>query len=221
MEAYLEQLFSGKKIALIGPSRCIIGAHQGDEIEAYDLIVRLNHQWPIATFHEKDLGKRMDVLFHCCNPDFPVMRFACHGFKDTKIVFCEKGVQTALMSTICQDFAVPSIDITWQYTLINEQLNTKVNTGLAAIIYLLSLPISVLKLFGLTFFQEPYYEGYLGFGAQRQYWRVGAPPKQIWQHNIDVQFNYFLTNSCRDPRLLIDEHSRRIMRIDDSLYPLS
>ena len=67
MEAYLEQLFSGKKIALIGPSRCIIGAHQGDEIEAYDLIVRLNHQWPIATFHEKDLGKPKDTrLLSCC-----------------------------------------------------------------------------------------------------------------------------------------------------------
>ena len=197
----------------MGPSKCVVGSHMGEEIESYDFIARMNHQWPISTERQADVGKRMDLLYHCCNPDFSMMRFAIPEFQQTKLVFYEQGIQTSILKMICEENRVPSQDITWKYRELQAALQTLPNTGIVAIAHLLSLPISELKLFGLTFFQEPYYEGYLGAGTKPEHWAKGSPRK-IWEHQLDVQYAYFLDNLMPDPRLLIDAHSQRVMNLE-------
>ena len=85
------ELFRGMRVALVGPSRSIAGSGAGTAIEAFDLVVRMNHQWPVPVDLAADIGRRMDVLFHCCNGDYPVARFAIEAFGDTRIAFHEAG----------------------------------------------------------------------------------------------------------------------------------
>jgi hypothetical protein len=214
--------FHNKRIALVGPSNCIIDAQQGAEIDAHDVVIRLNHQWPIDSYHEVDLGKRMDVLYHCCNPDFSVMRLAIPALQETHMVFYEDGIQTSLLRMICAQKNILFFDITWQYQKLEKALSTRPNTGLVAITHILSLPIASLKLFGITFFQEPYYKGYRGIGANTEYWNKNSLPQQIWEHRLDVQYQYFLRYLAVHPKLIIDPYARQIMSmsIDKAPPPL-
>ena len=206
--------FENKKVALVGPSKSIIHSNQGIEIESFDYVARMNHQWPILSALNIDIGCRMDLLYHCCNPDFSMMRFSCPEFRDTRWVFYEQGIQTSVLKMICQEHKINSLDITSIYQNINNKLKMPPNTGIAAISHLLSLPIRSLKLFGLTFHQECYYEGYLGKGAEPKYWENGKALQKIWNHQIDKQFTYFLEHLLLDSRLSVDSLSRKIMRID-------
>lgn len=207
----LVHLFDKKCVALIGPSKCLIGQNLGKEIEEYDIVVRMNHQWPIPVERSFDLGKRMDVLYHCCNPDFSVLRFSIPEFKHTKLVCYESGIQAPIMRLLCSQYQVPLLDITTQYRELEQQLNTLPNTGLVAITHLLSLPITSLKLFGITFFRESYYEGYFGHGANSVHWTNNELPKKIWKHQLDIQYVYFLKKICQDPRLSIDSCTSKIL----------
>ena len=207
----LHDFFKNKRIALVGPSKCVVGAGMGAEIETFDLVARMNHQWPVPLERQTDVGKRMDLLYHCCNPDFSMMRLSIPEFQNTKLVFYEQGIQTSILKMLCTDNKIPSCDITWKYRELEALLNTFPNTGIVAISHLLSLPIASLKLFGLTFFKEPYYEGYLGAGTNSQYWADGALPRKIWKHQLDVQYEYFLKYLAPNPCLSIDEYSRHIL----------
>ena len=210
----LLEFFKNKRVALVGPSKSIVGARLGEEIEGYDLVARMNHQWPIPLHLQADVGVRMDLLYHCCNPDFSVMRFSTPEFKETKLVFYEEGVQTSILKMICKESLVPSHDLSWKYRELEEALNTLPNTGIVAISHLLSLPISSLKLFGLTFFKGPYYDNYLGNGAKPENWAEGGVPKKIWKHQLDLQYAYFLKQLLPDPRLAIDPYSRRVIALE-------
>lgn len=209
----INSLLENKTIALVGPSKSIINSGFGEEIERHDLVVRLNHQWPINNDLKSDVGERMDILYHCCNPDFSMMRFSIPEFQKTKMVFYEQGIQDALLRMICLEYKIPCMDITAEYQTLQHQLNTFPNTGLVAIRHLLSFSIRSLKLFGITFFQEPYYEGYLGNGANAKHWENGTLPKKIDLHQLDVQFAYFLKYFINDSRLAIDQYSHEIMGI--------
>ncbi len=70
--AALASLVAGKRVALVGPSVSIAGGGAGAAIESFDLVVRTNFQWPVPAGLVADLGSRMDILYHCCNGDFPV-----------------------------------------------------------------------------------------------------------------------------------------------------
>lgn len=121
------------------------------------------------------------------------------------MVFYEQVIQDALLRMICLEYKIPCVDITAEYQALQHQLNTFPNTELVAIRHLLSFPIRSLKLFGITFFQEPYYENYLGNGANAKHWKNDRPPKKIDLHQLDVQFAYFLKYFINDSRLVIDQ----------------
>ncbi|MCH6255233.1 glycosyltransferase family 29 protein [Puniceicoccaceae bacterium K14] len=57
-------LIRGRRVALVGPSESLVG--KGDEIDSYDLVVRLNnatHFYPFESNLSYDIGSRFDVLY--------------------------------------------------------------------------------------------------------------------------------------------------------------
>jgi len=201
----LTLFFKEKHIALVGPSQSIMQSLQGDLIEQHDYVVRLNHQWPFDAQLEPHLGRRMDILYHCCSADYSMLRFAVPDFQKTKLVLYETGIQSAILQLLCKQNHTPCVDITQNYHNLTEKLTSAPNTGLVAITHLLSYPIASLSLFGLSFYREPYYSGYLGVGADSKYWQKEHPPRQIRTHRLDVQFNYVVQHLLTDPRLKLDD----------------
>jgi hypothetical protein len=60
-------LVSGKRVAVVGPARTLIGKRQGQHIDSHDLVVRFNDTFGLPSRPElvADIGSRTDVLY--CN----------------------------------------------------------------------------------------------------------------------------------------------------------
>ena len=67
MGSYKEFL-RGKKVVLVGPASTLKGTGHGPLIDSHDVVVRLNHAWPLPKDLADDIGTRIDVLYHNLNP---------------------------------------------------------------------------------------------------------------------------------------------------------
>jgi len=201
--AELLEIFEGKKVVLTGPSEHIVGLGQGTHIEGFDLVARINFQWPIPLAYQQDLGKRMDILFHCANGDFNVGPLFNKDFKRTQAVFLENGPQFTRLMRKCRKLAIPCANFTRHYHQIAEKIGTYPNTGTTAIFTLLGLPIKELFVTGITSYQTHYYEGYLGSATQEENW-VNGPPAKIWNHEFLPQLEFLKSLTLREPRFKPD-----------------
>lgn len=63
-KAFLE----GKRVALVGPASSLKGQGYGPLIDSHDIVVRINHAWPLPEDAAEDIGRRTDVIYHNLNP---------------------------------------------------------------------------------------------------------------------------------------------------------
>lgn len=204
-------LLKGKRVALVGPSASILGEGRGGLIESFDYVVRMNFQWPIAENLVVDLGQRMDILYHCCNGDFPIKKILCKEFSMTKFVCYERNIDSRVLRRYCNDHNIKSLDITNVYSLLREKLNAAANTGTVAITHLLQFDLAQLFITGISFFREPYYPGYLGDGAKSSNWDDGKSPERIHEHIITPQIKHCRELISADSRVLLDRKLENIV----------
>lgn len=202
----------GRRVAVVGPSRSIVGSGLGKAIDAHDLVVRLNHGWPLPEPLHTDLGRRMDILYHCCNGDRPVDRVFADGGDRLRWACFEKDRDTPALLAACRRGGASTLDVTPVYAALRRRLRTYPNTGLVAIHHLLDSGAAGVAIFGMTFFREPYVAGYPGAGAAAVHWPVdGSSPTRIWKHDLAVQYRHF-ADLCRgEPRLAVDPVSLAVM----------
>lgn len=163
---YLEYLM-GKKVALVGPAPTIIGSKQGDLIDSYDIVVRVNKAVPIPTHLTRDIGKRTNILYNCLNPspecggpylmdEWKKLDWLCcpypavHPFDIDITRFKFKNENTIPFHTIDKE----------TYLTAAKEMNTRPNSGIGTIIDLMFHPIKELYVTGFTFFKGGYYSDY-------------------------------------------------------------
>ena len=202
-DAAFAALVRDKRLALVGPSISSVGANRGAAIEACDVVVRMNFQWPIPSALETDVGTRMDVLYHCCNGDFPVADLLVPGFAETRFVCWQANPDSFWLEAYCLDTGIPSLDVSSVYVELEELLRTPPFTGTVAIEHLLRFPVAELHLTGISFGVEPYYGGYKGHGAS-------ASPGVQAVHRVAPQVRYSRGVLARDPRLHLDPALERL-----------
>jgi hypothetical protein len=178
-----EDIFSGKKVAIIGPSPSIYNEENGCEIEdEYDIIVRINKQWHHDSSLDTYIGKRTDILYNCMNCSEecggvidinyakehnlklivdPIM-FGCnmqntrdHIFRGTKRL--DWYVMFHLNNQTTIPFGMINMD---KYTEWDKQADTRINTGLLAILDVLSSDAEEVYIKGFTFFKDGYISNY-------------------------------------------------------------
>ncbi len=197
------ELLTGKRVVLVGPAQHTIGLKKGAEIESFDLVVRLNFQWPVAKDVESDLGSRMDILYHCCNGDFPIERLLVPELRNAKFVLAEQGVHSRRLARHCDGIGVPCLYTSDLYHELKNKLGAPPSTGLIALTDILSHDVSELRVIGMTFGRTSYYPGYLGRGAQ------GG----VWQHDFSAEAKLVKELAKGDFRLRFDEISADALRL--------
>ncbi|MEE8594081.1 MAG: glycosyltransferase family 29 protein [Candidatus Bipolaricaulota bacterium] len=205
------EYLKGCSVALVGPASTIAGSRQGDRIDGYDRVIRLNHALPIPPHMIEDIGERTDVLYHHLNLEHPrvppLKEFTAILLGSVRWICCTFPYLPGLQSSEWIDavraelhgrlpFRAASLR---HYSWLRATMRTSPNGGISAIQDLLRFKIDKLYITGFSFFQTNsfYYDGYQGMGPGAH----GQQP-QIEQVRRWVQ---------RDSRIHMDKAARRIL----------
>lgn len=202
-------IYENKSIVLVGPSEYITRTSHGNMIDSFDIVVRMNNQWPVSDLLCGSIGKRTDVLYHCCNSDYNISRMLIDDLTDIKLLCLQRGVQYKLLSQYCDNLKIQYINISSIYRSIYNIYNIRLNTGIVAISHILSHRIKNLHLVGMTFNKQRYYDGYLGHGADASYWEDGYP-NFIWKHDAQLQYDLF-NSVLKNDKVTIDDEALKYM----------
>jgi len=234
-----ESIFSGKKVAIIGPSPSIYNEENGDEIEEkYDIIVRINKQWHHDPSLYTYIGKRTDILYNCMNCSEecggiidinyakqhnlklivdPIM-FG-YNMKNTRdhIFRSIKRLNWYVMFHLNNQNNIPFGMINMdKYIKWDNQANTRINTGLLAILDVLSSDAEEVYIKGFTFFKDGYINNYRN--------KIGG--KEITEENSNqVALSYMDKYKIHDQEkqwnffkiFIQDENIKRKIKMDESL----
>lgn len=168
-KSYLE----GKNVILVGPASTLRGKGLGQFIDSHDVVVRLNHAWPLPSEFALDVGTRTDVIYHNLSLDHAVLR------KKDIPRMREDGVQWLISTHPVNNPSLLKRRRPLRFLKINQgtirfrmlsmnfrnKLREKVggtNAGLLAMVDLLRNPITSLHVTGFSFYTTGYlpYRGY-------------------------------------------------------------
>ena len=233
--------FKDKTVAIIGPSPSIYNEQNGDIIEKeYDIIVRVNKQWKHNPTLDKYIGKRTDVLYNCMsyfqesggvidsnylkehNTKYIIDVFK-FGFNDKSqrddLYHSEYRLNMLVFFHLTNMGVMPlcriddSLCTTWD---INA--DTRINTGLMAILDILHMDVKMLYVKGFTFFKDGYINNYRKLTHnQNDLHSANAVNKRLNQENNHDQkkqwlfFKQIIQNSNIRCKLKMDAALEAIM----------
>ena len=177
--AEFAEFVRGKSVVLVGPAASLSGRRQGAEIDAHDLVIRINLSAPVPPDQCADLGSRTDALYHVLfNPRLARAAGQAHtveqidAWRDDGVRFVVTRQQpehdrVRKFRRVCRD-RIPLVCMSAEFkAALKRATGTNPNTGTLAIAHLLSLPIRSLHVTGFDFYQSAYQVGYGGFDAER------------------------------------------------------
>lgn len=208
---YPFKVFEGKRVAIIGAADTAFKEPNGDYIESFDLVVRVNkaiQSWKPE--YEAYLGRRTDVLFH----SFFENDYSGGGPVDFDL-FREFGVKYPVNPNRNLKGAIAHLNFykrhltpsqtyildAHNHKLIKEKLNTWTPTvGFSALASLLNSPCKEVFITGFTFFKTPYAKGYRDQFLSQE--ANAAHIKEQGLHNPDLEYRSFLelyrNSSCKE-----------------------
>jgi hypothetical protein len=237
----LRRLLKGKRVCVTGPSKSVL-LNPAGYIESFDIVVRLNHVWPVKKSYQGAMGSRCDVLYHVCNASgdlvaiinseqfntIKYMRLMPH-VNEATLRNCWWRIWSSRLATIrtrpandyrslaeaCEVHSVPWGDFHHGRTMpyLNRQ-----NEQAAGVINTGFYAICDLLDCDIT---ELYITGitfnlendFEGYGFQQSSIRIREGKES--HHNADDLFEIFKRILKRDKRIRVDEVLSRIIRSND------
>lgn len=154
-----------KRVCVVGPSPHMINSECGERIDEYDIVVRLNRAYPVPIERYKDIGSRTDILYNCLHTELDSggvldlesikdnVKFISMPYPN-KIPFSENITK---FNGFNEKWNVPFHIIDESlYNKVEDETNTRPNTGVLSIIDLLSFDIKELYVTGFSFFRGGY-----------------------------------------------------------------
>lgn len=174
MRGRYEDYLKGKSICLVGPAPTIDrgdkleNKKQADFIESHDVVVRLNKALPIPDSYKSFLGKRTDVLYNCMLPTPTNGGYLDIEFLKKEIDWLVSSVPdiSPFSSNISNfryrnanslNFSVSNVEL---FLHAQSEMRTRPNTGVMAILDMLSCDIKSLYIMGMTFFKGGHLQKY-------------------------------------------------------------
>jgi len=219
----------GKNVIIVGPADYLIGQGKGQEIDQYDVIVRLNLGCPVPKDLVVDLGSRTDVLYHVVMSQRHVRKKPgvlhphsleeINSWKEDGIQWfvSKRGVDTMrvrkfgrLIGGKIPWMAIPTPNM----RKLEIMLRTNPNMGTVAIWHILESSAKSLYVTGCDFHRSGYHPGYGGFtpeqaakgaGSTTCWGQIPQPPKGLNNmHDVTKQLKYLAKLRIRDGRFKVD-----------------
>lgn len=221
-----ESFMTGKRVVLVGPAASLAGRGRGREIDAYDVVVRLNLSSPVTPDLYDDIGSRTDVLYHVLFNDRLARaakrdhgRAEMEAWKADGVKFIvtrqearHERIKRFQRKTRAVHNPIPLVPMTREFKAgVKAETGTNPNTGTLAIAHLLSLPIASLYVTGFDFYATGYHVGYGGFTAEQA--AKGRGGRGAWgqrgtdtvPHEQSGQMAYLARLAMQDARLIFDD----------------
>lgn len=214
---YLEQ----KTVAIVGPAKGLVNQNLGKEIDSFDIVVRLNKALPIKGTKIKDIGTRTDILYNCLDGKTPNggpiepkvwsscgVKWVCGAFPKNAPFLLRTRASTAekVMEGI--------INLKWMsdetYKVVQKNIKGRPNTGLMAIVELLSFNIKELHIYGIDHFRTAYDVDYRKWGNNTKSIRKEFGGRND-RHRPDSQYKYFKKIYSEDKRISVQPYFEKIL----------
>lgn len=204
-----------KDVVLVGPSDAYRGSGRGGEIDAFDLVVRLNWGCPVPDGLRHDLGGRTDVLYK------RMLASALPTSEDVK-AWTAEGVRwvitsdTSLTTPHARHFnGVVRGRFPWQALgdlrgQLVRDMRTSPLIGTLAIVHLLKTRLRSLTVMNCDFYAGGYHAGYGGQDYRRSRGRALGQPGP--SHDTGAQLRYLNRVAKNDPRLLFDASLQQLVK---------
>ncbi|MCK9496596.1 MAG: glycosyltransferase family 29 protein [Dehalococcoidia bacterium] len=223
-QPYAEYL-AGKRVVIVGPAASLVGRGAGEEIDSYDVVVRMNLAVPVPEERRADVGSRADVLYHVFYSTNHLRDLGRAHTAEEVAGWREAGVRYVVtrhdeandrvrrVRPLMGD--LPLLHVAPRFKdQIRRATATNPNTGTLAIAHLLTFPIASLHVTGFDFYATGYYVGYGGFteeqaakggGGDGGYPAWGQTNRTHVVHRQDGQMAYLRNLADADRRLTFDE----------------
>ena len=161
----------GKRVAIVGPAEYVSNSNQGELIESYDLVARINTGWNPPVKLKQHTGTRTDIRYHS-GAEFPNsggmwemekmvnvgVKYVCINYPKYLDYFHN---DIKKFEKLNENYNVPfhcwtDLEL---YLTFHHYLGTRMNTGLAAIVDLMLHDVKELYVSGFTFYRTGYYKG--------------------------------------------------------------
>ena len=172
----LFELFSGKKVAIVGPAMYMTDSKLGDEIDSYDTVVRLNRSCESIEKYSDDIGSRTDVLYSCLIEKpanagiIDIEKYKSYGIK----LICAPPASN--MKGLSNETRFHDLIDIEKIKMLNEHIpirlvdhefhnklaisvNCRPNTGYMAIYDILRMDPSMLGIYGFSFYLDGFIKG--------------------------------------------------------------
>lgn len=167
------EAFRGARIIILGPAETVFDDLVGTRVDDFDIVVRLNNGISLAATRPEVLGTRTDILVHNMREDgargagaIPaaflhdagVRTLICPNWGSSSLRRRYRDKRDRLAS-----FPAPRIEILPRnfMTRLRADLSGRAPTvGISAILYFLTCEVETLAIYGFTFFETRYADGY-------------------------------------------------------------
>jgi hypothetical protein len=162
-----KKYIKGKRVAIVGPSDHLIDSDYGEIINSYDIVIRTNRAMDIDKKYSKDIGNRTDILATCFYPP-AIGNYTPEKIKDNGIkwLYCPLPLKRPFGKDIRQhymklgeEFLIHVGDEN-RWDKLEKSIDTRPNTGLAAIVELLAYKPKELHVCGFSFYSTNFIPSY-------------------------------------------------------------
>lgn len=215
-QEYLSEM-AGKKVIIVGPAGYLEGRAKGNWIDSFDVVVRINHAIPIL--NTKDYGSRTDVLYHILSHRGAEDQHKKLVVREEIEEWQESGLKWLVSShgPLSDRIKImgPIIDGAFPWTCVHDRFAARVkkqigkkspNTGITAILHLLSSNLRSLHITGFDFYSSGVYDGY----GDLKEGEDAAEINERW-HSIPEQKTFLKKIIQRDNRVVIDSHLQGVL----------
>ena len=221
---FLDNLYTNKKVAIVGPAATMVGSGLGEYIDSFDTVIRLNRSIPVNPELKDDIGTKVDVLYHTLAKLSKKTSIVEHMSIDA---YERANLKALVVSMVLNNHRLADLRVYYDNNFkddveriptrtINDfiiELKRKMgdtpkngpNTGLIAIEHVLTYPVKKLFLCGFDFYDTYYYDGYGGVDDRKR--------KKSWInkcHNIDMHREYTAGLYKDNDHVEIDEVMKNI-----------
>jgi len=206
-----------KKVIIVGPAGYLKDQNRGEYINSFDIVVRINHAIPIK--YPNDYGNRTDVLYHILSRRSDdgihkklVSKEEIVGWKEHGINYLvsrhdgnSQRIKT-LKYSLYNNVKWLSLN-NYYYRRIRKAVGEKQpNTGIVAMMHLLSLNPKSVNVVGFDFYRSGVYGGY---GDIRE-GECANTVNSKW-HDTEAQLKYLKKQAIRHKNLILDNALESIL----------